>query len=499
LEKLWNRVTTACQRRRIAAKYHIAFADRVPAHMKFGITAKLFFTIVATSVLIAIAVGAAARFNFSRGFLGYLNDQGVERMEGLLPTLAAAYGEQGNWDFIRDNPRAWFHLLRPAAPDASGDTASPPRPRVFPNSDLTGFGLRLALLDEQRRFVVGNTEVGADAIHRAIVVNGRAVGWLALIPIQHVTGAADLRFQQQQLTATWVIIGLAVLLAAGVAILLAHTLLSPIKRLAAATHQLAGGDYANRVEITSSDEIGGLAEDFNRLAHALDRNERMRRAFMADISHELRTPLAVLRAELEALEDGVRPLDADAVHGLQLGVETLNKLVDDLYELSLSDAGALTYRMAAVDLGELLQEMLRRFEERYADKRILIDVEIQTPPPIVRGDRGRLRQLLSNLLENSARHTAESGRLRISCRSQDGFAVLDFQDTPPGVPDALLPRLFERFYRVQDPHKRDRSGAGLGLAICRNITEAHDGTIEARPSPLGGLWISLRLPLEAAA
>ncbi|TJY62014.1 sensor histidine kinase efflux regulator BaeS [Sinimarinibacterium sp. CAU 1509] len=465
--------------------------------MRFGITAKLFVTIVATSVLIAIAVGAAARFNFSRGFLGYLNDQGVERMEGLLPALAAAYHEHGNWEFIRDNPRAWFHLLRPAAPESTSDPSSGTRPLVFPNSDLTGFGLRLALLDEQHRWVVGNTEVDNDALHRAVVVDGRAVGWLALIPIQHVTGAADLRFQQQQLTATWVIIGLAVLLAAGVAILLAHTMLSPIKRLAAATHQLAGGDYANRVEITSSDEIGSLAEDFNRLAHALDRNERMRRGFMADISHELRTPLAVLRAELEALEDGVRPLNADAVHGLQLGVETLNKLVDDLYELSLSDAGALTYRMGPVDLGALLQEMLRRFEERYAEKRILIDAAIPTPAPVVRGDHGRLRQLLSNLLENSARHTAEGGRLRISCHSQDGIAQIDFQDSTPGVPEALLPRLFERFYRVNDARTRDRSGAGLGLAICRNITEAHGGTIDARPSPLGGLWISLRLPLEA--
>jgi len=420
-------------------------------------------------------------------------------MEGLLPALASAYREHGNWEFMRDNPRAWFRLLRPAAPETAGEPPTAARPMVFPNSDLTGFGLRLALLDDQHRWVVGNTEVDGDALHRAIVVDGRAVGWLALIPIQHVTGAADLRFQQQQLTATWVIIGLAVLLAAGIAILLAHTMLAPIKRLATATHRLAGGDYANRVEITSGDEIGSLAEDFNRLAHTLDRNERMRRAFMADISHELRTPLAVLRAELEALEDGVRPLDADAVHGLQLGVETLNKLVDDLYELSLSDAGALTYRMEPVALADLLQELLRTFEERFADKRILIDVEMPMPGPVVRGDRGRLRQLLSNLLENAARHTLAGGRLRIHCRSEDGVAVLDLQDSAPGVPDALLPRLFERFYRVPGVQPAERGGAGLGLSICRNITEAHNGTIEARPSPLGGLWIALRLPLETPA
>ncbi len=464
--------------------------------MRFGITAKLFVTIVATSVLIAIAVGAAARFNFSRGFLGYLNDQGVERMEGLLPALASRYREHGSWAFIQDNPRAWFHLLRPAAPESAEPPGRMSRMGTFPNSDLTGFGLRLALLDQQHQWVVGNTDVGTDAIQRAVVVDGRAVGWLALIPIQRVTGAADLRFQEQQLTATWVIIGLAVLLAAGTAILLAHTLLSPIKRLAAATHQLAGGDYANRVAISSSDEIGGLAEDFNRLAHALERNERMRRAFMADISHELRTPLAVLRAELEALEDGVRPLDAEAVHGLQLGVETLNKLVDDVYALSLSDVGALTYRMAAVDLGSLLQELLRGFEDRYAEKRILVDIDIATPPPTVRGDRSRLRQLLSNLLENSVRHTADGGRLHVSCHSESATAVLDFQDSAPGVLEAELPRLFERFYRAEDANTSDARGAGLGLAICRNIAEAHNGAIEALPSALGGLRIVLRLPLD---
>jgi two-component system sensor histidine kinase BaeS len=146
-------------------------------------------------------------------------------------------------------------------------------------------------------------------VTRPVAVDGRTVGWLALIPFEQVTAAADVQLQERQFHATWIIGLLSVLLAGVVALWLARLVLTPVKRVAEATHRLAAGDYAyaTRVNIASHDEVGRLAEDFNHLALALEKNEQMQRAFMADVSHELRTPLAILRGEIEAMEDGGDP------------------------------------------------------------------------------------------------------------------------------------------------------------------------------------------------
>lgn len=180
---------------------------------------------------------------------------------------------------------------------------------------------------------------------------------------------ADQAFLAQQLRATWIIAALSVLLAAGVAILLARGVLAPMRRLAHATRRMAEGDYAARVdEVRSRDEIGRLAGDFNRLAETLEANQKMRRQLTADISHELRTPLAVLRGELEALEDGVRALTPASLTSLQAEVSTLSKLIDDLYELSLADVGALAFHMQSIDLADTVCSAAQGFTSRLMEK-----------------------------------------------------------------------------------------------------------------------------------
>lgn len=458
--------------------------------VKLKITARLFLAVLCVGALCAVAMGAATLYSFNRGFLGYLNALGVERLEELAPVTAEAYAENGGWEFLRGNRRAWVRLLFAVRgnPDAM-DSGS----RLYSDSALTGVSLRVGLMDADREYVAGHPDAAGSNITRAVVVEGTTVGWLALIPFQRVADPAHLRFQQQQVLATWLIGGLTVLLAAGVALLLARTLLAPIRSIALATHRIAGGDYAQRVQARSDDEIGALAEDFNRLALTLEKNEQMRRAFMADVSHELRTPLAVLRAELEAIEDGVRPLDAGSIRDLKLSVEMLGKLVDDLHELSLSDVGALTYRKADVDIIPLLRESVRTFEERLAERRILVDVSAPDVPAIVHADANRLRQLFANLIENTLRHTDPGGRLHVVCAVDSEAVHIDFQDSGPGVAESELPRLFDRFYRSSAVAGAG-PGVGLGLSICRNIVEAHSGSIVARPSPLGGLWIAVFLP-----
>lgn len=474
--------------------------------MKIGITAKLFCAILSVCILIAFAMLAAVHYNFSQGFIGYLNDQEDQRVESLRPVLAKAYQEHGGWDFLRGRPQAWFSLTRPpgmppppdeSAPNEAGKTSSVHQDiRVPPEVDLTGLNLRITLLDERKNQVIGAPYPTPSATLKPIEIEGKTIGWLALLPFDQVSTGAAGRFQQQQLKANALIGVMAILLAALAALLFARLFLAPVKRIAAATHALAAGNYANRVMVASGDELGRLAENFNQLAQALEKNEQLRREFMADVSHELRTPLAVLQAELEAMEDGIRPTDLSGVKSLQSEVATLGKLVNDLYELSLSDVGALAYRKRPVDVVDLLVSTARSFETHLAARTISLELDTSGATYVVcHADPDRLRQLFTNLLQNSLRYTDAGGKVVIRSRVDRNNVTLEFEDTAPGVPAELLPRLFDRFFRGDQSRNRATGGAGLGLAISRNIVEAHQGTIIAHSSPLGGLRIAVTLPL----
>src|SRR5260221_3696889 len=214
---------------------------------------------------------------------------------------------------------------------------------------------------------------------------------------------------------------------------------------------------------------------------------------MADVSHELRTPLAVISGELEALEDGVRPLSRESLASLRAEVSALGKLVDDLNQLALADVGALAYRKQALDVVPLIEQLVASYRERMANKRLTLQLDLGGSVPVF-GDADRLPQLCRNLLENWARYTDGGGRLRLAARRDGARVAIDFEDSARGVPAEALPHLFERFYRVESSRSRANGGAGLGLAICRNIAQAHGGDIAANPSALGGLRVRVTLP-----
>ena len=444
--------------------------------VKPGITLKLFLAILAASVVAAAAMALATRYSFHSGFLGYLAQIDEQRLQALSGALAESYRRTGSWEFVRgDYPR-----LREMAIAASS-------PQVTQ---------RLTVLDDARAVVVGNPDpAGASLL--PVRVGERVVGWVGRAPLRRLSSAAEDSFEAQQSRAAWGIAALAVALAAATALVLARAFLLPVKRIAGATHRLAGGDYATRVAVHSRDELGRLAADFNRLAETLERNETLRRRFMADVSHELRTPLAVLSAELEALEDGVRPFTPAALASLRGEAAALGKLVDDLNQLALADVGALAYRKETLELEPLLAQAVESYRERFAQRGVSLEAA-RFDAARVFGDRDRLAQMFRNLLENSARYTDAGGRARVSARVADGCVAVEFDDSPPGVPGEALPHLFERFFRVDASRSRANGGTGLGLAISRSIAAAHGGEIAAAPSPLGGLRVSVRLPLASA-
>ncbi|WP_052321708.1 ATP-binding protein [Ralstonia sp. A12] len=500
----------------------------------FGITSKLFVVLFALSIVVALAMGAAVRWRFDANFLDYVNTREAERMTVLARGVEAAYTEHGNWEFLRNDRQAWFRLLRregararangmggehfdpppgrhfdPLPPDMGRGMPPDPAPNVphagslppHPPGEMPPPMPRspIWLLDAERHVIIGDgPPLGPTAKWHELRHNDLTIGWLAMPARMRVPEGADQAFLGQQLRATWIIAALSVLLAALVAVLLARALLAPMRRLTDATRRMADGDYAARVDVHSRDELGGLAADFNHLATSLEANQKMRRQLTADISHELRTPLAVLRGELEALEDGVRPLTAASLASLQAEVATLSKLIDDLYELSLADVGALAFHMETLDLADSVCSAVQGFTPRLMEKGIALQLDLPSGPSqetLVNGDPQRLRQVMQNLLENTLRYTDAGGTLRVHVHQDGAWQQIDVQDSAPGVPEAMLPRIFDRLFRADPSRSRAQGGAGLGLSLCQTIVAAHGGTIEARPSPLGGLWILIRLPI----
>jgi len=356
----------------------------------------------------------------------------------------------------------------------------------------------LALLDPDKHVLMGHF---ADAEHMELApiqVEGRIVGYVGYRPVRALSDLVDIRFVETQRRAFLLIALLVGALAVALAWPLAETLIRPLRRVTEATHALAAGRFQTRVPVQGQDELGDLARDFNGMAQTLERTDGARRQWMADISHELRTPLSVLRAELEAMQDGVRPLDPAGVASLQTDVDRLSRLVEDLYQLSMTDLGAMSYQKRPVNPVALLRDDADTLAGEFERRGLGLEVRAEGLPAMtLRADPDRLSQLFRNLMQNSLRYTDAGGRLEIAVGRREGALTLDFCDTAPAVPDDALRKLFERFYRVEASRNRALGGAGLGLAICRNIVEAHGGTIEAQPSPLGGLCIHVELPLEA--
>lgn len=477
--------------------------------MRFGLTAKLFLAVLATSVATAIAVGLGVRAVFDQGFERYVEEREDERRARLAAVFAAAYKEHGSWDFLRGDEALWIelnHRVRPSPRSVGGGLAlaRPVPPPEHVPGEGRGFGRSMRpppgqLRDQQGGIVVGDAVLGGPILERAVVVDGVRVGTLAHPKRQTAFDVVDRRFKEHIGEAV-LLLGLGTItLSAFAAWFLARHLLAPVRRIAAATRALADGRYATRVEPSSTDEVGRLADDFNRLGNSLEKNEASRRQFMADISHELRTPLAVLKGELEAIEDGVRAPDREAMASLQVEVARLGKLVDDLHDLSLADVGGVAFRFEPVDLATLVREAFDHAAGRISAAGLTSTVSGGEPPVEVHGDPQRLAQLVGNLLENSLRYTDAGGRVQVSIARDDSRALLAWEDSAPGVPPEALPRLFERLYRVDESRSRAAGGSGLGLAIARSIVEAHGGRIEARASALGGLRIEVHLPLAQPA
>jgi two-component system sensor histidine kinase BaeS len=499
--------------------------------MKLKLIHKLLIAMFACAALVLVLMTLITRISIGSGFMEFLQQQERNRAELVVPGLSDWYSEHGNWNQLARNPREFHGLVftallqtsgtglefgpegtepqvrggrrgqRSPGPRQGGRELGPVGSRGGPGPGplgRNGLVQRVFLLNSDKSPVIGEIPVEFDEDRLLpINVDGTNVGWLGIAEIRGFKLPEEEAFITQLRNNLLIGLGLGLMVAAMLAWLLARHLSQPVNEVAEGIRALAAGNFNFRLDTKGSDEIAKLGDDVNRLSLALSEHETARKRWMSDMAHELRTPLAIISGELEAMADGVRPLNKEHLDSVREEVKHLATLINDLHNLTMTDSGALAYKMQAVDLDDLVQLTADAFDGRAAVKDL--DLNYINPDQNIKlkGDEQRLRQLLNNLLDNSVRYTDAGGQVSIKLCKNKQQAILTISDTGPGASAQECERLFERLYRVEGSRNRNLGGSGLGLSICRNIVEAHGGKITAQPGPDGGLLITTSLPLDS--
>ena len=456
--------------------------------------------LVLTVLLTVTAMGAVVAWNLRSGFGDYVRARDGEALERLSEDLSRRLAAAG------PGQAKALSVLQSMWPELGGGRYPPPLPP--PPDDLErpppppggGFEQRVALYTVDGVLLAGHPAPdGRETLSRPLLLDGQRVAVLRLPPPPLLPQGVDARFLRRQY---WVIAiaGAALLLTTlTLARLLAARWVRPLIQLQRTASSIATGAFDVRMDARGGDEIADLVRHVNDMAASLERLEQGRRRWIAELAHELRTPLTVLQGELEALEDGVRPLTPAAVISLREEVRQLSRLAEDLYLLAIADLKGLPCEFAADDAPTALLRMVRRFEARAEAHglRLMLDVPIRAQA--VCWDAGRIEQLLDNLLENSLRYTDAPGVIWVRYQVCGQHLLLQVEDSAPAVPAADIAKLFDPLYRADPARSRHAGGSGLGMAICTAIVRAHGGEITAALASLGGLDVRVSLPLAGPA
>ena len=326
------------------------------------------------------------------------------------------------------------------------------------------------------------------------------MGGQGLGGMMQAMGDVERQFLNSVNRALWLAAAVALGVAALLSWLLTRQITGPLRRLTAAAKLVAGGQLNHQVEIRSRDEIGELAAAFNTMASSLAKDTELRRQLLADVAHELRTPLTVLQGNLEAMRDGILPPTPEHLAILQEETELLSRLITDLRDLSLAEAGQLRLERVPVGVAELASNSLARVAAQGATKNIALVDEVPAGVPLVMADPHRVEQVLLNLLGNALRYTPEHGRITLGARWEPAsvpMVTVFVSDTGPGIAPEDLPRVFDRFYRADKSRSRATGGSGIGLAIVRQLVHAHGGRVWAESQPGNGATFYFSLPVAS--
>jgi two-component system sensor histidine kinase BaeS len=466
--------------------------------LRVSIGKRLFFAVL-LSIMAVAAIGVElVRWKLSDHAAESAASSDMDRLGGLVDALSTQYRQHHDWSFLpvsSDQRKRWLRdeLTRVQVDQKPGTAALSP-----------SLAYRIGLLDDNKHYLAGAIAnrimvvvASIDRIQQPIAVDGKLAGYLVVAKSQNPDDELAIAFLIEQQKNLAILAAIGVLLSVLAAGLLAAHFRKPVKQLVEGSRRLGQGQFATRLSIRRSDELGELADTFNHVAARLEDAERWRQQWVADTSHELRTPLSVLRAQMEALQDGIRTATPDTIALMLRQVQSLTKLVDELHELARTDLGQRQYDKTSTDAWQLMQDVLAGFAEKFRVAGLVASIGTLPPRTMVHGDAERLRQVVSNLLENSVRYTDADGRIVVSGTVVGHELHITIDDSAPAVPADLLDRLGERFFRVESSRNRQLGGAGLGLALSQHIVEAHDGRLVFAESSLGGLRATLVLPLES--
>ena len=363
-------------------------------------------------------------------------------------------------------------------------------------SDHLGLSSRLSLYDAKQQFILGEPSENPVS-YRPIMVNGAVVGYLGLRPVLDQDDALSINFFSNQKRYLFLIYILTLISSLVAALLLATYFRKPIQRLLNATRELTKGNYQHQVKVNRNDELGDLSTEINQLAVILDQHENSRRQWVADTSHELKTPLAVLQAQIEAMQDGIRKPTPEHFASMLAQVSSLKKLTQDLADLAQAEAQQLKFYFTEVDPWSVILQEVEHFKPKFEQANL--NILIQGQGTDLQLDVDRFKQIMVNLLSNSIRYTNAGGEVQIhSIEDEKSWSVI-VDDSPLGLTDDQLANLGQRFYRVDDSRTRSTGGTGLGLALSGKIAQGLGGTLSFDHSPLGGLRCKLTFPKQTKA
>ncbi|OGO67836.1 MAG: hypothetical protein A2Z37_08005 [Chloroflexi bacterium RBG_19FT_COMBO_62_14] len=431
----------------------------------------------------------------------------VAQANALANLMTAYYAQQGSWSGVDE----WLAdtTTRPATqeptagmgPGMMGDWMS----RWFQTTRSTGpLDDRVILLNAAGEVIADTGGASLDEQHPAahlqeaapVVVNGQTVGSVLVgSMIEPALNPADEDFLQAVNLSIFITAAAVGLVALILGSMLFRQITSPLRAVSQAAEAIAAGQLDRRVEVKTADEIGRLAQSFNRMAESLAQADVQRRNMVADIAHELRTPLTVVQGSLEAMLDGVYDLNPENIASIHQQTALLSRLVADLRDLALAEAGQLRLDWQSVDLEAVIAQASNALQSQALEKGVTFKVELPQGLPRLRGDGQRLQQVLFNLVSNALRHTPTGGTVKTAVEVKEDRVVIRVQDTGSGIPAEDLPHVFERFYRVDRSRARSTGGSGLGLTIAKRIVEAHGGQIWAQSWLGAGSTFAFSLPL----
>ena len=455
--------------------------------------------LLAFMLVLVVALGGMsflATRSTTTEFHGYMEQRVESNFIRLLGGLSAYYADNQSWSGIqafleRGAQLTGDHIL---IADTSGT--------IVADSDGTMMGQPAGSLKGGAPVIVQGSPVGTAYLNPGVgpgpppglgagPVGGPNAGPMAGPP----PGVVEAAFLASVNRSLLLSAGSAALLALVLTVVLSRRILGPIGALTSAVRAMEKGDLTHRVRTDFPDEVGDLARAFNSMAGSLAQNEQLRKNMVTDVAHELRTPLSNIRGYLEAMRDGVLAPDAKTLDSAYEEAIHLSRLVDDLQELSLAEAGQLKLDRSATDFGEVADRAVRAVAPQASTKGVSISAQIPTGLTPVDIDPGRVGQVLKNLLSNALAHTPEGGDIRVGAKRQSGWLEVEVSDTGSGVPPEHLPHVFERFYRADTSRARSTGGRGIGLTISRQLVEAHGGRIWAESEMGRGSTFRFTLPL----